>query len=444
MTSVLVDYPEDNARLLQRLQRALDVGAVRDVLNREWAWAGNRGLHVAEVRVHRVFPRGTDRFIVKYHITTHGESGIERMTVFGELVAGSVAELCNTLIAKLQKSRRKQLERYDDADALCVLDELEMLLRIPGFDDKLPGLMILHQPKTARAILRQFGGRTKHFGKQPRFEILNHRPGKRCVLLAKAFDDYAAKSIVVRCLKQDRDRHRINAEQIEQLRMLGFGDTASDGIFIPKTLGYSDELASVAIEYVAGSILGEGSPMDSWHQAQVSGLALAKLHATPLSIASRYGPEHELSMLDNWVSLIVLINPDLGAELHAALQRIVKQMAALPAFAPRLLHRDYYYKQLLHDGEHTYMIDFDTLCIGDPAIDIANYLAHEELAALTGSSCAVIEDEFLLVYSRRLQLPQRTSLAVWKNAALLRLACLYACRTGWEHVPCGLLKKIRV
>jgi aminoglycoside phosphotransferase (APT) family kinase protein len=51
--------------------------------------------------------------------------------------------------------------------------------------------------------------------------------------------------------------------------------------------------------------------------------------------------------------------------------------AALPAPARAVpVHRDFYYSQLLFHGPETILIDFDLIARGDPAIDVANFLAH--------------------------------------------------------------------
>ena len=42
----------------------------------------------------------------------------------------------------------------------------------------------------------------------------------------------------------------------------------------------------------------------------------------------------------------------------------------------RPVHRDFYYSQVLIDGPRLTLIDFDLICLGDAAIDVANFNAH--------------------------------------------------------------------
>ncbi len=433
--------------LLSRLLSAIEPERVHDALNRNWLWAANRDLRVTDVQVHRVFPRGPDRFIVKYQITLAGSGDERQMLLFGELIDSDTAALRDKLVSKLRKSRRKQVDRNDDTDALQVLKEPDMLLRVPGLDDKLPGLILLHQPKRAKTWFRQYYRGSKNVSSKhpPELTILNHRPGKRCVLLARTEDgNGGTAAMVIRCLKEGHQRHLENFSQIALLREHGFGNDAEDGIRIPAALGYDEELSAVTIEYVSGEVLGKTSSLSGCCQAEIAARAIAKLHAIPLQIEARYHVSDELAMLRDWVALTAVLRPELAVGLKQALRQVQAQFDALAAVPMTIVHRDYYCKQLLHDGKKTFLIDFDTLCIADPAIDIANYLAHERLADIAGADNAVSDDEFLAAYSQHLPLPARVSQVAWQNAALLRLACLYANHTGWQHIPKRLLDSFQV
>ncbi len=445
MTHRLVQLPHHSADLLARLRLAIDPGRMLDALNQHWSWASNRGFDVASLEVHRVFPRGEDRFIVKYHLTLKDGDKMKPMVLFGELAGTGIPELYRRMVNKLHKSRRKQIDRNQETDGLVILQEPEMLLRIPGLDDKLPGLTLLHQDKRRRLFLRQFsesllGGEVEG----AELTILNHRPGKRCVLAARRSPDDDSNALVIRCLKEGRSRQQENYELITALRNVGFGDDSKDDIRIPKALGYDDTLATVVIEYVPGEILGRDSQWDGLHQGRVAASAIAKLHKTPLQIDKRYHPEDELDMLADWVALTSALRPDLSEKLEWAYAQVSDQFARLSAGPLQLVHRDFYCKQLIHDGNKTFLIDFDTLCMADPAIDIANYLAHEQLSQLTGGGNAVLVDDFMGAYAAIAPLPPDNTLKAWHNAALLRLSCLYCIHTGWEVLPASLIDKISV
>jgi aminoglycoside phosphotransferase (APT) family kinase protein len=61
-------------------------------------------------------------------------------------------------------------------------------------------------------------------------------------------------------------------------------------------------------------------------------------------------------------------------DLHHALVTWAQALPPPPALG--LVHRDFYYSQLLFAGPRVTLIDFDLMARGDPALDVANFSAH--------------------------------------------------------------------
>jgi len=430
--------------LLARLREAIDTDAMTRRLNAQWPWLARRGLRATGVEVHRVFPRGLDSFVVKYRLLLDDGATQQEMTLFGEIQPEDAALLRARLLDKLRKSRRKQIDRRDDdSDAIAVLPELNLLLRVPGYDEKLPGLTLRHQPKRATRFLRELlAPREAPPDARVATSILNHRLGKRCVMRARLEGSDDSVSVVLRCLKANDRRHLDNVAQMQKLWRHGFDASAPDRIRIPQVLGCSDELATVAIEDMPGQILGESRRWPLTQQATVAGTTLAKLHACPIGLARHHRAADELTLLQDWVLLTQILRPELIDALEAARIRVHAGLTAQRGL-PRLSHRDYYSKQLLYDGEQAVLIDFDTLCMAEPALDIGNYLAHRELAMLADEPADPDEaDAFLRAYDAKTPLPPAIAISAWRDAALLRLACLYALRSGWGTVSGRLLQRI--
>jgi aminoglycoside phosphotransferase (APT) family kinase protein len=59
------------------------------------------------------------------------------------------------------------------------------------------------------------------------------------------------------------------------------------------------------------------------------------------------------------------------------------------------IHRDFYSDQVIVDGPRLYLIDFDLYCLGDPALDIGNFLGHitEQSLRTLGDAGALAEVE---------------------------------------------------
>ena len=101
------------------------------------------------------------------------------------------------------------------------------------------------------------------------------------------------------------------------------------------------------------------------------------------------------------------------------------------------IHRDFYDKQLIVDGERVALLDFDNLATGDRAQDYGNFLAHCRLRQLQephnsqninngAMQFAAAVDNIDETFGRRV--------AWWQAATLLRLGIIYLLRPRWRHI----------
>ena len=147
--------------------------------------------------------------------------------------------------------------------------------------------------------------------------------------------------------------------------------------------------------------------------------------------------------MEGWVSLAGLVHPALTGTLTDAFATVHARLSRCQDFQPCILHRDYHEKQVLIDGDRTVLIDFDTLCRGDPALDVGNFLAHLRLAALqTVSDSISSEEAFLAGYGLADSLDFRRRMDSYLGSTLLRLACLYSFSTRWRHLAEPLLRGV--
>src|SRR5262249_47325610 len=85
------------------------------------------------------------------------------------------------------------------------------------------------------------------------------------------------------------------------------------------------------------------------------------------------------------------------------LQRLRKACDRLgtltPEPSPRGIHRDFYPDQVLVDGSHLYLVDFDLYCAGDPGLDIGNFVGHliEQALRTLGDPGALADRQEALV-----------------------------------------------
>lgn len=189
--------------------------------------------------------------------------------------------------------------------------------------------------------------------------------------------------------------------------------------------------------------------------AAAAGAAVRSLHScTPPPGLAAHDATAEAAVVDEWVARLsgaLRIVRGTGTDPSAA--GVVARRAG--ALAPRVrdalqagaqrpapvaVHRDLHDKQILVDGDRVGLLDFDTLALGEPALDLANLLAHIELRALQGrcapAASRAARDSVLTAYRPDESLRER--IAPYAAAAFLRLACVYAFRP----VRPGLLKAL--
>lgn len=174
--------------------------------------------------------------------------------------------------------------------------------------------------------------------------------------------------------------------------------------------------------------LGDDAPAEAWAAV---GESLRLLHGTqsPPDLPF-HGSAEELAVLTTWFDRLATFEFEEAARWRHHLDEIGRMLHQDNA-APVLIHRDLHDKQVLVDGRGTLgWIDFDTLSVGEAAIDLANLAVHLDLRVAQGGlsrSAAIGAGEALVAgYGPGAQVRKRVG--AYAAAARLRLFCLYAFR----------------
>lgn len=248
-------------------------------------------------------------------------------------------------------------------------------------------------------------------------DVLKYKPGRRCVLaydlrLRNRRTGVVALQRVIGKVFRDERGQRLHSLQ-QTLWYDGFGPQADDQVFVPRSLGYVAEMRMQVQACAPGltlDALALHGPVTE--PAARCGKALAKLHRTPAFATAKRADEltpyrlhDESGRLDSYAATVLTWRPDQRARVLALRDALARWATILPDPAtPALVHRDFYYSQVLFDQARMTLIDFDLLAIGDPAIDVANFTAHlaflgldklDDLDALAGAS-----GQFMETYAR--------------------------------------------
>jgi aminoglycoside phosphotransferase (APT) family kinase protein len=287
-------------------------------------------------------------------------------------------------------------------------------LRAGDADPRLPGLAgLLRRPDAALA---------------------SHRLGRRATVRLAG----ASETVWVKALRPDRAL--AVAERLEHARRIADGS-----LTIPAVRRLDASAATVTCATVPGRPLGGALAQVATRDAvRRLGAALRRFHgaSVPAGIPT-HDAAAEAAVLARWLDDLPTVAPGLVRRATAAANAALPALTGLEPVPAAPLHRD------LHDGQVLLapaggigVLDFDTLAAGDPALDMANLLVHFELRAVqracTASQAQRLSEALIWGYDADAGLLRR--IAVYAAATRIRLACVYAYRPQWSHVPVQLMR----
>lgn len=151
-------------------------------------------------------------------------------------------------------------------------------------------------------------------------------------------------------------------------------------------------------------------------------------------------PRHhraEIDWVGTWLGRVAAHLPHLHPHLAPRLNRVADHLHATVASPPGVIHGDLHDAQVLVAGDGSIgVLDWDTMAVGEVALDAGNIWAHADLRGLLGEWPAP-HAETLWQAALDAWQPDADELArtaAYRRLILLRLACQYAFRPGHQHV----------
>jgi hypothetical protein len=377
-------------------------------------------LRVVGLAVERVHFPGAKP--VQFQIRVQGQAGQSRLLI-AEWLGQNAGEVAISEAASLAKVRRGQATRKGET-AIAAVQPHGLVLRRPGFDAKLPGLRLLHDPVWAKERLSQLG-----LDPAASIRLVAHRLGKRAVLRI----DGAEGTLYARLRPVTSGSGRTSYEQHMALwAALPPGTSLS----VPRPRGFDDEIGLALFDNLPG-----GSPVFQGVQGFVACdivlRAIGALQGLRIN-APPHAPDDEMALVRVWADRTAEIFPALASKLEAPLRRWQEDMGRLSAVPPVPCHRDLHEGQILLMPGRCGLLDFDTLRLADPALDVGNLQAHLVLAGLRDGRS---RQAFVTALENGLPKLSLWRIGVWRRAALLRLAMIYAFSSEPPAVIDGLVRE---
>ena len=263
-------------------------------------------------------------------------------------------------------------------------------------------------------------------------ELLRDRPGRRALIAYRGTTPDGAFETYGKLRVKGLDR-RIPALH-RQLAAALPGEVG-----VPAVIGLLPEAGIWLQARVHGRLLADLLDGADTAPFQAAGRALAHLHAVPLDrigAAPEWEMRDELAVMRAALDKAAAARPEWRrplAEMGAALTGLARSLPPGPRTG---IHRDFYPDQVIVAPGRAWLLDLDLFAIGDPAIDIANFIAHlREYAVRRGAEVRrAQEDAFLSGYARIGPLPETCRIEVLAQVALARHVWIAQRIAGRAHV----------
>lgn len=355
--------------------------------------------------------------------------------------AAALLKLAPGPFRRLERDWPDGIERIVGLAESCLDEATRSFRGSPGAasatidDPKLPQLRALRDHDRMTRELSAMG--TLH-----NIELIRHKPGRRAILrYTVRQDDGRTEHVYGKTFASERGPRVFGiARMIVDARAFGAD------VRLPEPIAYRPDLKLL----VQRSVLGQPatSALLARHRELATRIATAfhRLHTSGIDLGRHHDLDKELAPLSGRVENIRDGDPallPLALECLAAIETAT--LVADWQWRWRPIHRDAYHDQVLVDDGRLAILDLDDAAMSEPAIDIANIVAHMQLLGIQRHDCATalggVIDAFL---NRSLALDPDLDpalLDLLRAATLLRLAGIHIGRHNGIRVATLLLEE---
>ncbi|PIG93635.1 phosphotransferase [Gloeocapsopsis sp. IPPAS B-1203] len=253
--------------------------------------------------------------------------------------------------------------------------------------------------------------------------VIRYKPGRRCLIEYDVVENQSAITLIgkVRAKGLDRCTYRL----LQLLWHNGFDAESGDRISVPEPIGVIPEFQMWLQRKVAGTVatnllLQPDGIALSQHIAQ----AAHKLHQANIVPRRSHTMADELRILGDRLLKVVQSYPHLSQRIERLLIACDRLGTTTPELENSGIHRDFYPDQVLVAGDRIYLLDLDLYCLGDPSLDIGNFIAHvtEQSLRTLGNADALIDREEAAIaeFTRLSSTATHVAIQAYKTLTLAR------------------------
>ncbi len=237
-------------------------------------------------------------------------------------------------------------------------------------------------------------------------EVIRHKPEKRCLIeyTCELKSEKKSRTLVflgkIRTNRSGKRDYRLQ----QCLWSGGFSRSHTNIVSVARPMG---RLKSVHM-WLQKKVVGKNltnllSKPESLSIMPTIAYAAHKIHTSDLRVERQHTLLDELTILKNNFQLVSTNFPHLETRLHHLLKKACFISNELHDRKLRPIHRDFYSDQIIVAPSKNviYVVDFDLFCMGDPAVDIGNFIGHltEYAIRICGNEQALQDHEDALLAS---------------------------------------------
>jgi Phosphotransferase enzyme family len=357
-------------------------------------------------------------------------------------------------LAPLAARMRGRPEVAAFAAPAAMIDALSMVVHVWPVDGELPTLV---DATDRQRVVDVFRHELPKALEQPFvvddcwIDLVSYRRRQRCVLrytVAGKTGGDQVRNLTVYGKVTASGNQTLNSRMLEALRDRIRRPPALYRFTLPRSFGARPDLQLMLLEALPGEtqigpalkarLRGQPDPDAPPLEEMVAtgGSVAAMLHASGVELGRPRTLDDELAGLLGQIGSARQFTPSFGDQAHSWLERIAALAEQSEPLKLSLCHGDFKHEQLLFDGGSSGLVDFDSLCQAEPALDLGKFLAHlrteaekiQRRASVSSPLADELAEQFVRAYlsaagdrledERRLRL--RTTL--YEAVALLRLA----------------------
>lgn len=258
-------------------------------------------------------------------------------------------------------------------------------------------------------------------------QLLRHKPGRRALLRYELRVDPSDVGQDLRLYGKTFASER-GPKVCEITRMITTSRACGPEVNLPDVVGYLPDLKLLVQREVPGEPVRQALLGGDEALARRIADALHALHTSGLDLGRRHDAHRELDPLGARVETVGEICPSLHDAARRCLARVEAGRKELQ-WRWRPVHRDFYHDQILTGPAGLAIVDFDDAAMSEPAVDVANFLAHLRLLALQergdAEALAGLAAGFIDQYVRHDPDLDPATLRFLEGATLVRLAAIH-------------------